>query len=306
MKFWAALAVVFLASALPAAAEQIIGISAPAADGAPIFVAAQEGFYAKHGLDVRIDLAALMPNMPPILASNAAQFGVLTPTTVIQAVEGGLDMVAFSGGSIITHDRSNQMLVVRDGLDLKSPQDFVGKRIGVPGFGANLHVTLLYWFQAKGVDPKSLTFVEVTFPTMRDLLASKQVDAVIAIDPILSQIVASHAGTVFAEIAPDLPEGIPDTIYVAMRDWAAAHPGEIKSLQGALADAETFVNTEPDQTKADVAAHLKMPPDLVKLLKISHQDPTLTPQQLGWWVDVMKRNNLIAGTLDPAKMILAR
>ena len=85
MKFWPALAVACLAAARLAAAEQIIGISAPAAGGAPIFVADQEGFYAKHGLDVRIDLAALMPNMPAILASNAAQFGVLTPTTVIRA-----------------------------------------------------------------------------------------------------------------------------------------------------------------------------------------------------------------------------
>jgi NitT/TauT family transport system substrate-binding protein len=91
-----------------------------------------------------------------------------------------------------------------------------------------------------------------------------------------------------------------------MRDWATAHPGEIKSLQGALADAEDFANREPEKTKADVAAHLKMPPELVQRLTLSHQEPTLTAQQLGWWVEVMKRNNLIAGTLDPAKMILAR
>ena len=292
--------------AFAARAEPIIGISAPAADGAPIFVAAQEGFYAKHALEVKIQLAALMPNMPPMLASDSAQFGVLTPTTVIQAVDGGLDMVAFSGGSVLSHQHSNQALVARTGSGIKTPQDFVGRRIGVPGFGANLHVTLLYWFALKGIDPKSLTFVEVTFPTMRDLLVAKQIDAVIAIDPIRTQIVTSNAGYVVAELIPDLPENIPGTIYVAMRAWAVAHPSEVKALQAALADAEDFVNTQPEKTKADVAAYLKMPPDLVKLLAIGKQNPVLTPQQMQWWIDVMARNNMLASAVDPAKMILPR
>ena len=253
---------------------------------------------------MKIQLAALMPNTPPMLASNSAQFGVLTPTTVIQAVDGGLDMVAFSGGSVLSHGLSNQMLVARTGAGIKTPQDFVGRRIGVPGFGANLHVTLLYWFESKGVDPKSLTFVEVTFPTMRDLLVAKQIDAVIAIDPILTQIIASNAGYVVAELIPDLPEGLPGTIYVAMREWAASHASAVKSLRAALADAEDFVNTHPDKTKDDVAAYLKMPPDLIKLLKIGKQDPVLTPQQMAWWIDVMKRNGMLATAVDPAKMIL--
>jgi NitT/TauT family transport system substrate-binding protein len=286
------------------AAEPIVGISAPGADGAPIFVAKEEGFYARHGLDVTVQLATLMPNMPPMIASGSAQFGVLTPTTVIQAVDGGLDMVAFSGGSVVSHKLSNQMLVARADAGIKTAADFVGRRVGVPGFGANLHVTLLYWFAAKGVDPKKINFVEVAFPAMRDLLVAKQVDAVIAIDPILTQIVASHAGYVVAELVPDLPEGIPGTIYVAMRDWAAAHPVEIKSLREALAEAEDFTNANQGKARADVAVYLKMPPDLVKLVKIGPQDPVLKPEQLGWWIDVMQKNAMLSGPVDPARMIL--
>ena len=55
---------------------------------------------------------------------------------------------------------------VRNGLTIKEPKDFVGKKVGAPGLNAFLHVLFVKWLVEKGVDPKSVNFVEVTFPTM--------------------------------------------------------------------------------------------------------------------------------------------
>jgi len=287
-------------------AEPIVGTTTPAADGASLFVGKEEGFYAKHGLDVTIQIAALMPNTPPMLASGSARFGLLTPATVIQAVDGGLDLVAISGASVLTHDLSSQIIVAREGSGIKTAADLAGKRFGVPGFGASLHVVTLYWLEKNGVDAKTVKFVEVPFPAMRDLLASGQVDAVVAIDPILSQILSSKAGYVVADLVPDQPDHSPALIVAAMRDWVTAHGAETKALQAALAESEEFVNANPDKARADVAVYIKMPPELLKLAKISKQDPVLTPQQLEWWIDVMKRNKMLTGSVDAAKMIVAR
>ncbi len=295
-----------LTLAVAARAETIVGTTTPAADGAALFVAKEEGIFAKHGLDVKIQMATLMPNLPAMMASGSAQFGLITPTTVIQAVDGGLDMVAISGASVLTAERSNQTLVARTGAGIKTAADFVGKRVGVPGFGASLHVVTLFWLELKGVDPKQVHFVEVPFPQMKDLLAAGQIDAVIAIDPVLTQIISSNTGYVVADLVPDLPAHSPALIVAAMRAWTTAHPADAKALQAALAEAEAFVNDHPDKALADDAVYIKMPPELLKRLKIGLQDPVLTPQQMQWWVDVMKRNAMLSGPVDPAKLILAR
>ena len=62
--------------------------------------------------------------------------------------------------------------VARNGVTIKDAKDFVGKKVGAPGIGAFLHVLFRKWLIDKGVDPKSVNFVEVTFPTMSDALKS--------------------------------------------------------------------------------------------------------------------------------------
>lgn len=48
-------------AAAPAAADPIIVSTTPAADGAAMFITDAEGLYAKHGLDAKPTLTALMP-----------------------------------------------------------------------------------------------------------------------------------------------------------------------------------------------------------------------------------------------------
>ena len=46
------------------------------------------------------------------------------------------------------------------------------RRSARPGLGAFLHVLFVKWLVEKGVDPKRVNFVEVTFPTMTDIVKS--------------------------------------------------------------------------------------------------------------------------------------
>jgi len=127
-------------AALPLA----IGSSA-GAESTPIFVAAEEGIFAKHGLDTNITLIPLMPNLPAAVLSNSVQIGFMTATTFLQAVGGGIDFVAVSGGSVTSHQTTNIAFMASSQSGIHTPQDLVGHKIGVPGLGAFMHVTFRYW-----------------------------------------------------------------------------------------------------------------------------------------------------------------
>jgi NitT/TauT family transport system substrate-binding protein len=285
------------------AADTLIVTTTPAADGAPMFVAQAEGFYAKHGIAVNPTITALMPTLPPALISDSVQIGCMTTTTFVQAVAGGLDLVAIAGGSIISHQLDNTGLVAREGSNIHTAQDLVGPKVGVPGLGAYFHVIVSYWLQLKGVDPKQVHFVEVTFPTMRDMLAAKTVDAVGAVDPVRKLIIDSHVGYLVSPIIPDLPEGPSILVYAATRDWANGHKPEVAAFRAAIADADAFIAANPQKALDDFGKFVKMPPPVLAATKIGIQKPDLTEDQISWWVGVMQKQGLLSGPVDTSKMI---
>ena len=81
-----------------ASAQQKITIGGtPNSGPATAMVAVEEGIFQKHGLDATYTLIAINPSIPPALLAGSLQIGIPTPTTFLQAVDGGLDLVVIAG-----------------------------------------------------------------------------------------------------------------------------------------------------------------------------------------------------------------
>src|SRR3984885_703514 len=187
-KFLAA-AVAALLVAGPAQAQTKIQIGCTAtSDCASAMVAVDEGIFKKHGLDAEMVLIGINSNIPAAILSNSIQIGGPTSTVFLQAADGGLDLVAIAGASIMNPtSNANIAAFVRNGITIREPRDFIGKKVGVPGLGAFLHVLFVKWLVEKGVDPKSVNFVEVTFPTMADIIKSGGGGAGVTGEPFVTE-----------------------------------------------------------------------------------------------------------------------
>ena len=178
-------------------------------DCASAMVARDQGIFAKHGLDADVTLIGINTNIPPAIASDSIQIGGPTSPVFLQAVDGGLDLVAVAGASVMDPERSKTIAAVaRPGVSIKEPKDFVGKKVGAPGIGAFLHVLFRKWLIEKGVDPESVNFVEVTFPTMNDALKSGSVDAVLTAEPFVTRITKAGNGRSQRSMQPTSPAPI--------------------------------------------------------------------------------------------------
>ncbi len=94
-------AVAALLLATAARAEEAITLSCTATtDCASAFAAADHGFFAAHGLAVTITPIALNSNIPAALTSESIQIGGPTPSVLLQAVDGGLDLVVLATASV--------------------------------------------------------------------------------------------------------------------------------------------------------------------------------------------------------------
>ena len=203
-------------------------------DFASVFVAADEGYFKKRGLDVELKFIPLNSTIPAALQSDSLQIGGPTPSVFLQAVDGGLDLVVVAGGGVTSQTITGFGLVARAGSGIKKPQDVVGKKVGVPGLGAFLHVTFRAWLKQNGVDYRKVNFVEASFPQHADLLRGGSIDAVVTADPFMSRITESGAGYVASYYSTFLPEGNHTIVHAAKREWVTKNPAAARAFREAV------------------------------------------------------------------------
>ncbi|MBN8757415.1 MAG: metal ABC transporter substrate-binding protein [Variovorax sp. 67-131] len=303
-----AIAAASAAAALPAFAQSnpkiVFGYTA-VTDFASAFVAAEEGYFKKRNLDVELKFIPLNSTIPAALQSDSLQIGGPTPSVFLQAVDGGLDLVLVAGGGLTSKTITGFGLVARAGSGIKSAQDCVGKKIGVPGLGAFLHVTFRAWLKDSGVDYRKVNFVEAAFPQHADLLRGGSVDAVVSADPFMSRITESGAGYVASYYSTFLPENNQTIVHAAKRDWVAKNPTAARAFREALVEAAAFMQQPKNDAKvrAAIGKYIKLPPEVLAKVQVSPPGPVVTEKQLAYWTGLMKEQDMLKTNIDVAKLV---
>ena len=274
-------------------------------DCASAMIARDEGIFAKHGIDADMTLIGINTNIPPAIASDSIQIGGPTAPVFLQAVDGGLDLVAIAGASVMSPATNGLIAAVaRKGVTIKEAKDFVGKKVGAPGIGAFLDVLFRKWLVEKGVDPKDVHFVEVTFPTMNDALKSGSVDAVLTAEPFITRIEKAGNGEVAARYVADLNSPAPIISYASTRSFADAHPDVVKAFREAIAESAKIVNDDHMKAAEAMSKFTKMPLDLVKLNPPSLSQPALKGADFDWWIETMGQLGMLQTKVDASKLVL--
>ncbi len=296
-----ALSVALAASHLHAQTKLTIGAAGTAV--AALFAAKEEGIFARHGIDATIVMVKLDPDMPAALLAHSLDIAVVSATTFFQAVDGGLDLVVVLGGTATSKRPTDEAVIARTGISIATAPDFIGRKVGVPGIGAALHVLFRYWLMERGVDPHRVDFAEASMPRMRDLLAGQTLDAVVAVNPFIGQMLDAGVGTIVVPLSGQIPSGKPVVMYAATRDWTAQHADALALFRAAIVEGVAFVRANPDQTRGDINLYAKLPPQVMKVAQLSDQSPAIASDDLAWWFAVMKRQDMLTRDLDVTALL---
>lgn len=296
------------ALAFPALAQSgkiVFGYTA-VTDFASVFVAAEQGYFTKRKLDVELKFIPLNSTIPAAIQSDSLQMGGPTPSVFLQSVEGGLDHVVVAGGGITSKTITGFGLVAKAGSGIRSAQDVIGKKVGVPGLGAFLHVTFRAWLKQSGVDYKKVNFVEASFPQHGDLLRGGSIDAVVTADPFMSRIVDSGVGYVASYYSTFLEAGNHTILYAAKRDWAQKNAAQVKLFREAIQEAATFMGQPKNDgaVRDAIAKYTKLPPAVVAKVQISPPGPSVSEKQMAYWVGLMKDQGMLQTDPKVATLIV--
>ena len=168
------IAVLLALAAAPAAAQQKLDFIlnwVPGGDHAPYYYAKAQGWYAKEGIDLNLE-----PGKGSMLAvqkvgAGANPIGLADMGNVLIGKGKGTDAV----GVFNVYANSPQGLYWLKSSGIKGIKDFPGKKIGNPAAdGARPMWPALA--KANGIDPKSVTWVNVDANAKLSALKSKSID----------------------------------------------------------------------------------------------------------------------------------
>lgn len=270
-----------------------------------LFIATSEGMFARRGLDVSLLLLSLNSNIPSALIGGSVQIGSATPSVMLQAVDGGLDIVAICGAAAInTHSNLGSGVVARNGVNIKTAKDFEGKRVGVPGIGAFMHVSFRRWLTEHGANDRKVNFVEVPLAQASDILRAGNVDAVVVGEPFFSRVMQAKTGYLVSPFFNELPDGLFQMYYTANRDWAIKNPAVIKAFREALDEAAEFLAKQPEKSRAIIGKATRLPPDVVAAIMLPTLRTRLPVSDTRYWAETLLTQGIIRKIPDVEKLVI--
>ncbi len=273
-------------------------------DFASGFIAAESGYFKNRGLDVEFQLIPLNSTMPAALQSGSIDLAGTTLPVFLQAVDSGLDLIAIAGSGITLPSDQNFAIVVKTDITIAKPEDYAGKRIGVPGIGAFLHVLFQNWLIEKGVDIKKVTFVEVSFPQMADVLRAGNVDGVITGEPIMSRIVQANIGKVATYFNEVLKGEMPIIVYSSTRKWYEANKAAAKAFRDGIAEGVLNVRKDDAFLRASIGKYIKLPPEVLKTMPINGQWRAEIPEEsMARWIGIMEKQRMLRTKLNLKRLV---
>jgi NitT/TauT family transport system substrate-binding protein len=301
---FAAAALLATALAAPAAAQDkiVLGFSASTAFS-NAFVAANEGIFKKHGLDVEMKLVPNSSTTPAALVAESLQVATPTAPITLQAIEQGLDLVVLAGGSYYAKGIEDVAVMVRPDSPIKTAKDFEGKRVATAGLNAFLHVLFRKWMSENGADYKKTIFTETPFAQQIDVLRSGQVDAILAVQPFLARALETNVGRVVAYYIAALEGETLAGWYVATRKWVQANPKAAAAFAAAINEATEMAQKDAALIRKANLVHIPFPAEVQAKFPDARYRAVVAPEAIEKWNKIALEQAMLKKAVDPTKVL---
>jgi len=297
------LAALTVCVAAPAAAQTKINLGYTQANAfMAAFVAKDQGFFAKRGLDVTLQIVPQGSTIASVMASGTLQAGTLTPPAFLLAVEGGIDAQVVAAATFQAKANPTIGVMAREGSNIKTAADIRGKRVGVPGLNGGNHIVMMKWLKNNGVDPKDVTVVETNFPQMGDLLKGGQVDVVVPVEPFISRIQQNGVGYLVA--VPTITDSFLESFYIMNRDFIQKNPKAAQDFREAIREAVAWIRQNEAEARKTQITYLKLPEAAAQTIKLPTFAVDVKPQDMQFWIDLLKDFGVTKGTATTQQVLV--
>jgi NitT/TauT family transport system substrate-binding protein len=294
-------AVLALATNAMAANPKILIGSVTSSDHLAAYVAIQEGFFSKRGLDVTMQ-SIPGGSVVPGLQSNSIQVAGVPVTNLLLGVDGGLDMRVVAGGSITRPTDKVWGVLSTPASGVKTAKDLVGKKVAVTSVGGLLYLLTANWLDKNGVKISDVGVVEAPLEQMGDLMKSGAIQAGTSAEPLLSRAAEVSGAEVRHYFAEDLPNGTIATVFAAAGSWADQNPQAMSLFREAIVESSKFISANPAKAKEYLIKYANLPPAVAEKAILPSFEGTVSREQLQYWDDLLVKLGALKKSIDVTRL----
>lgn len=241
----------------------------------------EQGFFADHGLELKVESGQGGAALLPAVVSGQMQFATSNPVSLMQAAEQGLDVRVIahwtSAKSEGGEDVNGVLSKADSGID--SAADLAGKTVAVNTLSGMGGLTIREAVRKDGGDPDAVKFAELPFPDMPAALEQGNVDAVWVPEPFLTILLDSGAHVVTYS-SKEAVTGHPTQLFFTSGKLAEEDPELVEAMTEAINETLDWAEANPDAVKAAVPSFLDMDPALLEKVRLEEFGSDLRREQL--------------------------
>ena len=270
----------------------------------PAFVAADHGSFARHGVVPELVPIANAANVPASVISGSVEIGGMNIATFLHAIDGGVDLVAVAGSSMIPNHDAPIALVTAPDWTYADLRGLEGKSIAMPGIGSAVDVLFRTWIQSQNAEVEKVRIVEVPLPQIPDSLRTHSIDSAVLVEPFLTRAVQAGQARMAVRCTDSLPHAVIATLYAADRRWAERNKSSVAAFRAAIAEGVADAQAHKLEARQSLGHYIKLPPEVLASLPQPAMTATITADQVAWWVEQMRGQNFLQTAIEPASVIL--
>ncbi len=273
-------------AALCLAAALAIGSTAPATRAAaldpmtigvviwigygPFYVADAMGLWKNRGLKVRLQVFNDPALIPPAIAGNAVDGGIVTYDQVI-----GQDAKGQHQAVVMPVDYSDGGDAIVAATSIKSVKDFKGQKVAFNSLSPS-DFLLSYALSTQGLSEKDIVSADMTPEAIPAAMVAGRIKIGVTYEPFVSQITQQGGGKDFRVIYSSHDAfGLICDVLAFDRAQIRKHPGEIKAVLQGYFDGLEFMKKNPDRAAELIGKFMGISPAEVKAQMHVIHNPTL-------------------------------
>lgn len=213
----------------------------------PTLVAAEQGLFRNHGLDIQVQYSTSDKWNIKALRDGDADIALMATTPLVLDLlemppsgEGG-DLLIIA--SMVYSSRLNHVVTL-DAYGIEAPSGLAGRRIGLM---KGTHADFLWWLFAalNRIEAETVSVIDIPVEELSESLISRDIDAAILWEPWISRLKGRLSDDPI--LLPGKDAYLEHWLLVTTRGLLQTHPDSIRALLSAYRDAIAVIETSPEQ-----------------------------------------------------------
>lgn len=269
----------------------------PIADCAQLYIAEEEGFFKENGIEIEFVKLAGGAKILEALAGGSIDIGFSNVVSVMLANYGGLDFIPITGGPRTNIDHKESGLLVLEDSGIKSIEDLENSKIAINTRKNIVELFVRDYLKQNGVNTSSIEFIECSFPKMLQLLDSRKVDAVAAVEPFVSFGTQSkevnNLGDYFVSVMPSMEI----STYNADKEWVVNNPEVVGRFKKAIAKSTDFANNNREKLEEIITKYTSLKSEQIKNMVLPYYGSNIDEKSFGTVLNKVKDIGWVAQDL---------